>query len=97
MGAIFTAATGVFTLVSGVSESIRATKDPLNAAIGSAATGFMMGLAKKRLDYACAAALGFGTFTFAGGLFGGKFIDSQEFIDRKRRGYGVAGPERITE
>lgn len=97
MGLLFTAATGAFTLVSGLSQEIRAKKDPLNPALGSAAVGFMMGLSKKRLDLACAGALGFGAFTFAGAMFGGKFIDDEGWVEKKRRGVTVAGPEFITE
>ncbi|GMI37546.1 hypothetical protein TrRE_jg13066 [Triparma retinervis] len=76
---------------------IRAVSDPLNPALGSAATGFMFGLSKKRLDVACGAALGFGALTFAGALFGGKLIDDETWTEKKRRNVNVAGPGGITE
>mmetsp|Transcript_4685 Transcript_4685/g.9413 ORF Transcript_4685/g.9413 Transcript_4685/m.9413 type:complete len:159 (+) Transcript_4685:32-508(+) len=94
---VFTAATGFFTVVSGVTKEIRQVNDPLNAAVGSAATGFMLGLSKRRLDLACAGGLGFGVVTFAGGILGSKWAFDENWTKKKRQTIAVAGPGLMKE
>ncbi|GMI16693.1 hypothetical protein TrLO_g10854 [Triparma laevis f. longispina] len=83
---VFAGAGVVYTGVSCFSESFRGVKDPINSASGAAATGFMLGLSKKRLDVACAAGLVMGGVVLAAGIGGQDLLGDKENMRRRRRG-----------
>ncbi len=55
-----------------VAETIRDTEDPINSALGGALAGALIGLQRKRLDYAAGTALACGTCCLVISMNGGK-------------------------
>jgi len=97
----FTAVAATYTIAEGNSESIRAKKDPWNAAFGGAAAGVIIGILTKRMDKVAPCALGCALVMAGVDAFGIGMMYLQEFTDehaeRKEKDAGKTDSGRHTE